>query len=416
MKLEFEKVSVIGLGYVGLPMAAVLASRGVEVLGVDINLRAVNLINEGKLHIVESDLDILVHGAVSAGKLKVKTTPEPAEVFIIAVPTPFKDNFEPDISYVEQATKSLALVLERGNLVILESTSPPGTTEQISHWLANIRGDLTFPHQAGEDADIQIAHSPERVLPGQILMELVQNDRVVGGMTRHCAQRTRDFYSFFIQGDCLLTDARTAELVKLMENSYRDVNIAFANEMSLVCDKLDINVWEAVKLANRHPRVNILNPGPGVGGHCIAVDPWFIVNSAPDKTRLIRTAREINSHMPAQVVAKVLATGTDEDPLFIACLGLSYKADIDDFRESPAMEIVLTLAQQNNVTIQVVEPHVVELSDKLASLSNVSLAPLEDALQWADVVVLLVDHRPFKNIDPKELLGKKVIDTRGIWQ
>ncbi|MEE8393819.1 MAG: UDP-N-acetyl-D-mannosamine dehydrogenase [Rhodospirillales bacterium] len=416
MKASYEKISVIGLGYVGLPMAAVMASRGVEVLGVDIDEKLVALINEGHLGIVEPDLDIMVHGAVSAGKLKAGTTPEAAEVFIIAVPTPFKDDHEPDLSFVESASRALAPVLEKGNLIILESTSPVGTTEQVAKWLAGIRSDLTFPHQAGEDADIQVAHSPERVLPGQVLLELVQNDRVVGGMTRRCAERAGEFYSSFIQGKCLLTDAPTAELVKLMENSYRDVNIAFANEISLVCDKLGIDVWEAVKLANHHPRVKILNPGPGVGGHCIAVDPWFIVNSAPEQTRIIRTAREINSYMPSQVVAKALEASKGKKSPRIACLGLSYKADIDDLRESPAVEIVAGLAGKKDVEIKVVEPHVDGLPDDLAGFSNISFCSLDEAVDWADVIVLLADHKQFRDMDQKRLSTKAVVDTRGIWK
>ncbi len=412
MKPAYKKISVIGLGYVGLPIAAVLASRGVDVLGVDTNERAVKLINEGKLHIVEPDLDIVVRGAVGAGKLRAVAVPEAAEVFVLAVPTPIRDDFSPDLSFVESATRSLAPVLEKGDLVILESTSPVGTTERIAEWLAEIRPDLTFPHQAGEAADIQIAHSPERVLPGHILTELVRNDRVVGGLSRRCAERARDFYASFIQGDCLLTDARTAELVKLMENSYRDANIAFANEISLICDKLGVDVWKAVDLANHHPRVNILKPGPGVGGHCIAVDPWFIIDSAPDQSRLLRTARNINSSMPANVAAKVMAAIEGKKNPRITCLGLSYKADIDDLRESPAVEVVTILAGKESVEVRVVEPHIDRLPDDLA---GVTLAELDQALEWADAVVLLVDHKQFSDLDIGRLSGKAVIDTRGIW-
>ena len=287
----FNKICVIGLGYVGLPTAAVFASRGVEVLGVDINDHAVELINDGKVHIVEPDLDILVKGAVAAGKLSAQTTPEPADAFIIAVPTPFKENKKPDLKFVKAAVESLAPVLKKGDLVVIESTCPVGTTDSASHWISESRPDLSFPHAAGDSADINVAHSPERVLPGRVLIELVRNDRVVGGVSHACAIRTQQLYRIAVEGECLLTTARTAELVKLSENAYRDVNIAFANELSLVCDELDIDAWEAIRLANHHPRVNILTPGPGVGGHCIAVDPWFIVNSAPEQTPLIKAAR-----------------------------------------------------------------------------------------------------------------------------
>jgi len=294
MKSAFKCVSMVGLGYIGLPTAAMLASRKIKVIGVDINQHAVDTINRGEIHIVEPELDIIVQAAVTQGYLRATTKPEPADAFLIAVPTPFKGDHEPDLSYVEAAAKSIAPVLKKGDLVILESTSPVGTTEQMADWLAQARNDLSFPHQVGEVADVNIAYCPERVLPGKVVHELVSNDRVIGGMTQRCSQRATELYKTFVEAECIPTNARTAEMCKLTENSFRDVNIAFANELSIICDKLDINVWELIKLANHHPRVNILQPGPGVGGHCIAVDPWFIVSKTPQEARLIHTARQVN--------------------------------------------------------------------------------------------------------------------------
>ena len=416
MKGDFSHVCVIGLGYVGLPMAAVLASRGGRVTGVDTNEASVAAINRGEVPIVEPDLDIMVRGAVAAGMLSAALEPTPADAFIIAVPTPFTDDRKPDVSHVRAAAESLAGVLKKGDLVVVESTSPVGTTEGISEYLAELRPDLTFPHAAGEAADVHVAHSPERVLPGRVLLELVRNDRVVGGVTPACAKMTAALYHIFVDGECLLTTARTAELVKLAENAYRDVNIAFANELSLVCDRLDINVWDTVALANRHPRVNILKPGPGVGGHCIAVDPWFIVDSAPNDSALIRAARGVNDSKPGHVAAQVTAAAVTADAKAITCLGLSYKADIDDLRESPGVEIVKLLAAGWNGDIWVVEPYVNALPAGLAELEKVRLANLEDALDAAQVVALLTDHQAFKNIPAQKLAGKSIIDSRGIWR
>jgi UDP-N-acetyl-D-mannosaminuronic acid dehydrogenase len=278
--MDFSTISVIGLGYIGLPTAAVFAARKLKVIGVDVNQKAVDTINGGQIHIVEPDLDIVVHAAVTEGYLRASTRPEPADAFLIAVPTPFKDGHAPDLSYIESASKSIAPVLKKGDLVILESTSPVGATEKMASWLADARPDLTFPQTHGEASDIRVAHCPERVLPGHVLRELVQNDRVIGGMTPKCSEAATRLYKLFVEGECIITNARTAEMCKLTENSFRDVNIAFANELSMICDKFDVDVWELIKLANRHPRVNILQPGPGVGGHCIAVDPWFIVSQA----------------------------------------------------------------------------------------------------------------------------------------
>lgn len=415
MTAEFEKICVIGLGYVGLPTAAVFASRGVKVIGVDTNPKAIDLINQGKIHIVEPDLDIMVSAAVSTGKLKATTAPEPADAYIIAVPTPFKEDHKPDLSYVEAATRSIAPVLKKGAVVVIESTSPVGTTEKLSHWLAEERPDLSFPHQVGNDADIQVAHSPERVLPGRVLLELVRNDRVVGGLSPRCAERTRTLYKIAVEGKCLLTTAATAELVKLAENAYRDVNIAFANELSLIADKLGVNVWEAVELANHHPRVNILQPGPGVGGHCIAVDPWFIVDSAPDESPLIQAARHVNDGKPHHVVKQILNLAEETSAKTIACLGLAYKADIDDMRESPAVDIAAQLADSFDGTVLAVEPNSASLPAALEG-KKITLTSLDEALEKAQVVALLVDHRPFRELDRTRLDGKTVIDTRGIWR
>jgi UDP-N-acetyl-D-mannosaminuronic acid dehydrogenase len=416
VQLPFAKASVIGLGYIGLPTAAMLANRGIEVVGVDVNERIVRLLNEGKVQIVEPDLDIAVQAAVATGRLRAVTVPEPAEVFILAVPTPFTNGHTPDLSYVEAAAQALAPVLEKGNLVVLESTSPVGTTEKFTRWLAALRPDLSFPHHAGERADVCVAYCPERVLPGRVLMELVSNDRIIGGMTARCAERAQELYRVFVQGTCHISDARSAEMVKLTENAFRDVNIAFANELSLICERLQLDVWEVVDLANRHPRVNILKPGPGVGGHCISVDPWFIVDAAPDLARLIRTAREVNDHKPEHVLAKVRGIAERfKDPV-IACLGLSFKANIDDLRESPALHIAERLADEQIGHLSVVEPHIGELPPSLQGRNNVRLDSFGPALKAADIILLLVDHQQFRRVEPAQLREKIVIDTRGLWR
>ena len=412
--MSFNRVSVIGLGYIGLPTAAVIASRGIDVIGVDVNQHAVDTINKGEIHIVEPDLDIVVRSAVMTGKLKATVTPEPADAFLVAVPTPFKgENHEPDLSYIESAAKAIAPVLEKGNLVILESTSPVGATEKLAAWLAEARADLTFPQHKGDAADIKVAHCPERVLPGYVLQELVSNDRVIGGMSKACSDKAMSLYKTFVKGDCIITNARTAEMAKLTENSFRDVNIAFANELSLICDKLKINVWELIQLANRHPRVNILNPGPGVGGHCIAVDPWFIVNSCPEQAQLIRTAREVNDGKPHWVIEQVCKAADEFKKPVVACLGLAFKADIDDLRESPALDIVKHLAEANVGDIIAVEPNIHTLPKALEN-HNVTLETLANALDRANVVVVLVDHKEFKAADKTAFAKKVVIDTRGI--
>lgn len=418
----FNKISVIGLGYIGLPTAAAFAQHGVTVIGVDVNQHAVETINQGKIHIVEPELDVAVHQCVSNGSLKATLVPEAAEAFLIAVPTPFKgEDYEPDLSYIEAASKAIAPVLQKGNLVILESTSPVGATEQMAEWLAVARPDLTFPQQVGEASDIRIAHCPERVLPGQVMRELIENDRIIGGMTDKCSAQAVALYKTFVQGDCVVTNARTAEMCKLTENSFRDVNIAFANELSIICDKLDINVWELISLANRHPRVNILQPGCGVGGHCIAVDPWFIVNKTPDLAKLIHTARLVNDGKPEWVIGKVNeavieALQQDSDKkladIKIACLGLAFKPDIDDLRESPALKITEKLAEKYPNQILAVEPNVEELPAKLAD-KGIDLVQLDDALV-ADVLVILVDHKEFKGEQLVDVKGL-VVDTKGIW-
>jgi UDP-N-acetyl-D-mannosaminuronic acid dehydrogenase len=358
----------------------------------------------------------MVNSAVSAGKLEATDTPQTADAYIIAVPTPFKKVHKPDLSYVKAAAQSIAPTLEVGALVIIESTCPVGTTAKVSEWLAAARSDLRFPHQAADKTEVNISHSPERVLPGKVLLELVRNDRVIGGMSRRCAERTEELYKIIVEGKCLLTNAATAELVKLSENAYRDVNIAFANELSLIADKMDINVWEAIELANHHPRVNILQPGPGVGGHCIAVDPWFIADSAPDDSPLIQTARKVNDGKPGHVVNKIHAAAKQTGATTIACLGLAYKANIDDMRESPAIKITAALAKKFDGEILVVEPNSKILPNALADMKDVKLADLETALNKATVIALLVDHSDFKKLDPARLVGKEIIDTRGIWR
>lgn len=416
---RLKRISVIGLGYIGLPTAAMFASRKIEVVGMDVNQGVVDMINKGEIHIVEPDLDMCVHAAVHEGYLRATTEPEPAEAFLIAVPTPFKgDNHEPDLSYIEAASSAIAPVLMPGNLVILESTSPVGATEAMAGWLAVARPDLTFPQNHGEASDIRIAHCPERVLPGKVMQELITNDRVIGGMTRRCSEEAARLYKTFVTGGCVIASSpRVAEMAKLTENSFRDVNIAFANELSVICDRLDMDVWELISLANRHPRVNILQPGPGVGGHCIAVDPWFVVSSAPDESRLIRTAREVNDAKPDWVLQKIgaaisacLMANPDKTAkdVSLAVYGLAFKSDIDDLRESPALAIARRLAAEHTGPMLVVEPYIESLPAGLGAAKLVS----PEAATKADVSVLLVDHSPFRRAEVPA--GLKV-DCRGLW-
>ena len=408
------KVSVIGLGYIGLPTAAVIASRGIKVCGVDVSSETVDTINRGEVHIVEPDLDIVVRSTVMTQALRATLAPEPSDVFIVAVPTPFAADHQPDLSHIQHAARAIAQVVKKGDLVILESTSPVGATEKLCEWIADARADLRLPHVHGEEADVSVAHCPERVLPGNILKELVDNDRIIGGITRRCAERARDLYEIFVKGDCILTTARTAEMAKLSENAFRDVNIAFANELSLICDDSDIDVWELIRLANLHPRGHILNPGPGVGGHCIAVDPWFIVSSNPEKARLIKMARTVNDSKPVFVLEKVAEAADQFKEPVIACLGLAFKANIDDLRESPALAICRDLCARGIGEVLAVEPNLSALPASEQD-AGYELTSLPDALQRANVIVVLVDHDQFRTVDRDLLNSKVVVDTRGIY-
>lgn len=405
--MKFETISVVGLGYIGLPTAAVIASNGIRVVGVDVNQHAVDTINQGMIHIVEPGLEDLVKRAVNDGHLTAHTSPQKADAFLIAVPTPFKgEEHEPDLKYIESASRALAPMLEKGNLVVLESTSPVGATEQMAKWLAEERSDLTFPHTVveGQTPDISVAHCPERVLPGQVIRELVENDRIIGGMDEASTAAATQVYKMFVKkGECIATSARTAEMSKLTENAFRDVNIAFANELSLICDQQGINVWELISLANRHPRVNILQPGCGVGGHCIAVDPWFIVNQNPETAKMIRQARLVNDYKPHYVVEQVEKAVAGIDNPKIACLGLAFKPDIDDLRESPALDITQILASNSSYQILVVEPNIEMLPSALNAKDNVKLFNLSDALQQADAIVILVKHKQFVGLNKNSL-------------
>lgn len=424
--MSFNTISVVGLGYIGLPTAAMFASRKKIVIGVDVNQHAVDTINRGEIHIVEPDLDMIVHAAVTEGYLKAVTKPEPADAFLIAVPTPFKNNDsaipEPDLSYIKEASEAIAPVLKKGDLVILESTSPVGATEQMADWLAAARPDLTFPSAESSytdaNIDVNLAHCPERVLPGHVVRELVENDRVIGGMTSKCSERAVELYKTFVKGECVITNARTAEMAKLTENSCRDVQIAFANELSIICDKLNIDVWELISLANRHPRINILQPGPGVGGHCIAVDPWFIVSKTPEQAKIIHTARKVNDAKPQWVINKVklaIADFLQENPnktakdVTIACYGLAFKPDIDDLRESPALNIIKQVVNIHSGNVIAVEPNIKSLPN---DMTTIELCTLEYAIENADIHLLLVDHIQFKE---KKVSSNFLIDTKGIW-
>ena len=394
-----RRVCVVGLGYIGLPTAAVLASRGNTVHGVEVNPKAVQIINSGKAHVIEPDLDILVQAAVQTGRLKAFAEPASADVFMLCVPTPVDEEKGPDLSYVQSATKTICPFIKKGNLVILESTSPPGTTEMIAK---SVEEETNLTHD-----DIHFAHAPERVLPGKILREVVENDRIIGGINDASTAAAADFYKTFVTGELLLCHCRMAETAKLVENASRDVQIAFANELSLLSDDLELDVRQLIDLANRHPRVNILQPGCGVGGHCIAVDPWFLVHQSPANTKLIRMARDVNNYKPKYVVQKVLAKAERFKNPTIALLGVAYKPDIDDLRESPALEIAKELSGQDSAEVLVVEPNVHELE-------GMNLTPLDDALKRADIVVFLVAHSPFKAVQANQLAEKIIIDTCGV--
>ena len=405
-------VAVIGLGYIGLPTAAIFALKGLNVLGIDVRKDIVSMISAGKIHIAEPELATLVQSAVGSGRLRVNTHYSPAHTFIIAVPTPFSHGdglHRPDLTFVESASRMAAPHIEQDTLVILESTSPVGTTEKVKSWVDDERARCGL-----KPVRASYAHCPERILPGQMIKELVTNDRICGGLTREAGVKAKSLYEIFATGTILVTDARTAEMVKLTENASRDVGIAFANELSMICDRLGIDVWEVIALANHHPRVKILDPGPGVGGHCIAVDPWFIVDSAPGESRLIRTAREVNDSKPQFILEKIrtAATGCGHRPT-IACLGLAFKANVDDLRESPSLEIATTLANKG-YTLLLVEPYITSLPVEIPH-ANAKLVDLGTALKTADIVVLLVNHREFLGIEASALQNKAVIDTRGIW-
>nr|WP_299809887.1 UDP-N-acetyl-D-mannosamine dehydrogenase [Tardiphaga sp.] len=416
---SYGTVCVIGLGYIGLPTAAVLASKGISVVGVDIDPEIVAKISRGEIHIVEPDLDAVTAIVVANGRLRASLKPEPADAFVIAVPTPVRDG-KADMAYVGAAAASIAPFLKRGDLIVLESTSPPGTTADLTRRLTEMRPDLRFPTENDTAPDINVAYCPERVMPGRVLVELVENDRVIGGMSAQCSARAEELYRSFCKGGILLTNAPTAEMCKLAENSFRDVGIAFANELSMVCDKLGINVWDLIRLANHHPRVNILQPGPGVGGHCIAVDPWFIVSAAPDEAILIRTAREVNDSKPGHVLAQIRAAVAEvkksHSSPTVLLLGLAFKPDVDDLRESPAVHIAESAASWHDCNVIVSEPHITQLPPMLRKNSNIRLATnVDEAIELAQIVVMLVNHRSYNAIAADNLKGKLVIDTRGVW-
>lgn len=412
----FKQVAIIGLGYIGLPTAAVFASSGLRVLGVDVTPSVVDTVNAGGVHIEEGDLDKLVEKCVASGNLRASLKPEASDAFVIAVPTPVghDENHSPDVSYVQAAGRSIAPVLKQGDLVILESTSPVGTTEMLAGLLAELRPDLAFPRQGKAHIDVNMAYCPERIIPGQMLRELVENDRIIGGMTPACTQRAIALYETFVKGVCHAGDDKTAEMVKLTENAFRDVNIAFANELSMVCDDLGIDVWGVINFANRHPRVSILSPGPGVGGHCIAVDPWFIVDSAPVRSRLIRTAREVNDAKPAFVIEKVRQALAGAEPKKIACLGLSYKPDVDDFRESPSLEIARELNREYKGNVVWCDPFIDVLPESISAECAQTTASITEALKDADVVVMLVGHSAFRSAAKPD--DAKLVDTVGFWR
>ncbi|MEX3508094.1 UDP-N-acetyl-D-mannosamine dehydrogenase [Kocuria carniphila] len=410
------EVVFVGLGYIGLPTAVVMANHGVRVHGVDVNASAVERIQRGEVTIVEPGLEEQLKKAVDSGQLTASTEMQQGNAFVIAVPTPFKDDYEGDLSYIMSAAESIAPQLRGDEVVILESTSPPKTTQKLADRILELRPDLSVDG-ADDKPVIHFAYCPERILPGKAMEELISNDRIIGGRTPEAARRATEVYASFCEGELLATDDVTAEMAKLTENSFRDVNIAFANELSLISDKLGIDVWELIELANHHPRVNILQPGPGVGGHCIAVDPWFIVSSDRENSKIIRTAREVNDGKPKWVINKVDEAVKIIDSPVIAALGLAFKPNIDDLRESPALNITKDLAGHvEHATVLAVEPNVSELPKALQNMSNVEFAEYADAIERADVVLLLVDHDEFKTIPAAALKGKTVVDTKGLWR
>ncbi|MEO0882814.1 MAG: UDP-N-acetyl-D-mannosamine dehydrogenase [Pseudomonadota bacterium] len=411
-----DRVSVIGLGYIGLPIAATIASRGIDVIGVDTNERVAACIGAGKAHFSEPDLDILLRSTVQTETLRVVRKPEPADVFVIAVPTPIKPDRTADLSYVEAAARSIAPVLTCGDLIVIESTCPVGASERVCGWIAEERTDLKLPREGADMTDIHVAYCPERILPGRMLFELIQNDRIVGGVTPACAEKARAFYEIFVSGEIFVTKSRCAEAVKLLENAYRDVNIALANEVSVLFEKLNVDTWDAIRLANKHPRVNVLNPGPGVGGHCIAVDPWFLISANSNLAELMHTARRVNDNKPQHVLDKVAKQiERFKDPV-VACLGVTYKPDVDDLRESPALDVATQIAEQGLSRVLIVEPNLHKLPRKLAGIDCTELVDLNTALADADIIVVLVAHKHFRGIDRRNIYERIVIDTVGAWQ
>jgi len=401
-----KKVTVIGLGYIGLPTACLIASKKIEVLGVDVNPEVINLAKEGRINVNEPDLVGLFKEVVEEGYLKIALKPDYADVFIICVPTPFKNGYKPDLSYVMAAINSILPYIKKDNLIIIESTCPVGTTEKIRDLIYS-----KIPDPSDIKDNIYLTYCPERVIPGKILYELVHNDRIVGGINEASSKKAKDFYNLFVQGSVHVTDAKTAEMCKLTENAFRDVNIAFSNEISLICDQLGINVSELISLANKHPRVNILKPGCGVGGHCIAVDPWFIVEKTPDLARLIKTSREVNLYKTKWVIKKIREKAKafekeNKNKPKIAIFGLAYKADVNDLRESPALNITKALAK-DGYSLYVIEPNILQLPKSLGICKNVKKVDL-NILDKVDIIVLLVAHKEFKEID-KDLLNKKII-------
>jgi UDP-N-acetyl-D-mannosaminuronic acid dehydrogenase len=413
-----QTVAFVGLGYIGLPTAVVMANSGVDVTGVDVNEANVERINRGEVTIVEPGLEEELKQAIESGNFHATTSQVHAQTYIIAVPTPFTDTYDVDMKYIYSAAEAIAPQLKGDELVILESTSPPLTTKKMADKILELRPDLAADGSENTEGKpvVYFAHCPERILPGKAMEELRTNDRIIGGQTEEATRRATAVYATFCKAELLPTNDVTAEMAKLTENSFRDVNIAFANELSLIADKLGINVWELIDLANHHPRVNILQPGPGVGGHCIAVDPWFIVASDPENSKLIHTARKVNDGKPQWVINKVKEAVESTGASKVAVLGLAFKADIDDLRESPALNIAVDIAEElENMQFLIAEPNIQELPKRLKGFDNAELKDYEDAIAEADVVLLLVDHKEFKAFDTNKLEGKKVIDTKGLW-
>lgn len=417
--MAIQHVAFVGLGYIGLPTAVVMANSGLKITGVDVVKEKVDSINDGRVTIVEPGLEEELNQALKSGNFTASTETPKADAYIVAVPTPFTAEHDIDMKYIYSAAENIAAKLEGDELVVLESTSPPFTTQRMAERILEIRPDLALDGVDNPENKpvIYVAHCPERILPGQAMEELRTNDRIIGGMSPRATELATEVYGAFCQGELLGTNARTAELAKLTENSFRDVNIAFANELSLICDKLEIDVWELIELANHHPRVNILQPGPGVGGHCIAVDPWFIISAAPEESKLIHTARLVNDGKPVWVVDQVEALVRNYSNKKIAALGLAFKANIDDLRESPSLDITEEMARRfRDNEILAVEPNVYELPESLKGFSNVTLTDYQTAIEEADVLVVLVDHQEFKDVPATALKGKEVIDTKGLWR